>query len=111
MSLSGVGVPTRPRGRITITTSWVGKAQVYYSILGLQLASATETARLAGFFSSCFRKGYVCRMWEGTGRKTCDQRWKTYAEAAGPRQTSCAKLVCLTHRRCYRLRPAGMICR
>lgn len=47
MSLSGVGVQTRPRGRITITTSWVGKAQVYYSILGPQLASAP--ARLAGF--------------------------------------------------------------
>lgn len=62
MSLSGVGIQTRPRGRITIMTSWVGKAQVYYSILGPQLASAP--ARLAGFFipvleglfSECGRK-------------------------------------------------------
>lgn len=48
MSLSSVGVQTHPRGGITIMTSWVGKAQVYNSILGLQLASAP--AQLAGFF-------------------------------------------------------------
>lgn len=45
-SLSDVGVQTHPRGVITIMTSWVGTAQVYYSILGLQLA--WEPARLAG---------------------------------------------------------------
>lgn len=65
MSLSGAGVQTRPRGRITIMTSWVGKVQVYYSILGPQLASAP--ARLAGFFS-CIG-GYVCWMWEEKGEK------------------------------------------
>lgn len=47
MSLSSVGIQTHPRGGITIVTSWVGKAQVYYSILGLQLAPAL--VRLAGF--------------------------------------------------------------
>lgn len=45
-SLTGAGIQTRPQGGITMTTSSVGKAQVYYSIFGFQLASVT--ARLAG---------------------------------------------------------------
>lgn len=57
MSLSGVGVQTHPRGGITIMTSWVGKAQVYYSILGLQLASAP--ARLASLFTPVLEVVFV----------------------------------------------------
>lgn len=38
MSLTGVGIHTHPQGGITMTTSSVGKAQVYYSIFGFQLA-------------------------------------------------------------------------
>lgn len=64
MSLSVVGVQTRPRGGITITTSWVGKAQVYYSILGPQLASAP--ASLAGFLFLCWR---VCLLNVGGNRQ------------------------------------------
>lgn len=46
MSLTAVDSRIRPRGRITMTTTSVGKAQVYYSTFRFQLASVT--VRLAG---------------------------------------------------------------
>lgn len=82
MSLTGVGIQTRPRGGITMTTSSVGKAQVYYSIFGFQLASVT--ARLAGVsHSRTYRRAIEspsprdCKSVECAGkqaREPCDQR-------------------------------------
>lgn len=39
MSVTSVGIQTHPQGGITMTTSSGGKAKVYYSIFGFQLAS------------------------------------------------------------------------
>lgn len=81
LSLTGVGIQTRPWGRITMTTNSVGKAQVYYSIFGFQLAPVTM--RLAGVHIRICTNGqftlhslwlYVCWMWEETSRNPCDQR-------------------------------------
>lgn len=41
MSLDGVYIQTFPHGGITMTTSTVGKTQVYFSKFGFQLASVT----------------------------------------------------------------------
>lgn len=81
MSLAGVCIQTCPYGGITMTTSSVGKTQVYFSKFGFQLASATamlagvririHTNRQFGFRSPWL---YVCRMWEETSWNPCDQR-------------------------------------
>ena len=55
MSLTGVDIQTHPQGGITMTTSSVGKAQVYYSIFGFQLASLTVS--LAGVYI-CFHTNW-----------------------------------------------------
>lgn len=56
MSLTGVGIQACPRGEITMTTSSVGKAWVYYSIFGFQLASMT--ASFAGVHI------HICSNWQ-----------------------------------------------
>ena len=81
ISLTGAGIQTHPWGGITMTTSSVGKAQVYYSIFGYQLASVA--ARLAGVHICLSTNGqfslrslwlYVCWTWDETSRNPCDQR-------------------------------------
>lgn len=79
-SATGVGIQTHPWGGITMTTSSVGKAKVYYSIFGFQLASVTvRLARVRihihtnGQFGPQSMWLYVeCRRKQEAA--TCDQR-------------------------------------
>lgn len=102
MSVTCVGIQTHPQGGITMTTSSGGKAKVYYSIFGFQLASVA--VRLAevyihictnGQFSIQCLQLYVCWMWEETSRSPVWSNGENIYWIVSQRQTSLSKFVCL----------------
>lgn len=103
MSLTGVGIQTRPRGGITMTTNSVGKSQVYYSIFGFQLASVT--VRHAGVHIHICNMGSLVStpcdcMFVKCGRKQAETsviKGRTYLEVLSQKQTNFSKFICLTY--------------
>lgn len=101
-TVMSVGIQTHPQGGITMTTSSGGKARVYYSIFGFQLASAA--ARLAEVYTHIRTNGqfsiqcvwlYVCLMWEETRRSPIWSNGENVYWIVSQRQTS-LPFVCLT---------------